>query len=192
MKKLLIACAALLAVVSAYGQGRVAFANTSTTLVTTNNGAQGSISGLDNFYIGLYVGNAGSTSNQLVLAGVTTNSAGAGRFTGGNPFTVPTINAVNYGDGRALAYQLRAWSRAGNAFTDYETAFAKPGVLFGASDIGTVTPTFSPTGAAAIFGGAAGTLTTGFVLAPSAVPEPSSIALGLLGLGAIALFRRRK
>ena len=31
----------------------------------------------------------------------------------------------------------------------------------------------------------------GFEIAP-VVPEPSSIALGLLGLGAIALFRRRK
>jgi len=42
----------------------------------------------------------------------------------------------------------------------------------------------------ALFGNGAGQI--GTVTELRAVPEPSSIALGLLGLGAIALFRRRK
>src|SRR5256885_1926585 len=123
MKKLLLAGVALLAAVSAYGQGRVAFVNTSSTLITTNGGS-GPISGLGGYYIALYVNDAGSTSSPLILVGLATNVAGAGRFSGGSPFMVPVVGGVNYGDGRALSFQLRAWSRDGNNFTDYESAFA--------------------------------------------------------------------
>jgi hypothetical protein len=192
MKKLLLLCVSMLAVVTAYGQNRVALANTSTTLITQTNqqtGATGNISGAGNFRFGLYVGDVGTAEGSLQLVGLGTNTALAGRFSGGNPFAI----SAPLGDGRQLTFQVRGWSLA--AGSTYEQAAAAAvnnadvNIFFGVSSLGTVTPTASPNPAAALFGTGAGQI-GGFQL--TNVPEPSSIALGLLGLGAIALFRRRK
>ena len=188
MKKLLCSIALLAAVVVANGQGRVAFANGSTTGIT--NALTGSlISGAGNFYFGLYVGPVGTLEENLQLNILATNTAIAGRLTGGNPAPL----AAPFNDaGVPLVFQIRGWSAAGGL--SYESALAaaagNPAILVGRSILGQASSTAAPTGAAALFG-TSGTLAHGFTLAPS-VPEPSSIALGLLGLGAIALFRRRK
>ena len=197
MKKLLLTSLLICSFVTAYGQGRVAFANTSLTLITTNDtrigGASGNTATVAGLYtFGLYVGVAGSSSNQLVLNITGANNAGSGRFSGGSP---APLAAPFDGGGSPLAFQIRAWSSF--AGSTYEAAVIaaqlNPNVYFGASAIGQVTPTLSPTAQAPLFGAAAPLLTTGWVLSNvSAVPEPSSIALGLLGLGAVAFFRRRK
>ena len=196
MKKLLLAGAALLCVATAYGQGRVAFLNNSTTPISTNTtsigGASGPTSGAGNFYFGLYVGTLGTPSNALTLNILATNSGIAGRLTGGSPapLVAPHADGTTY----PLTFQIRGWSAAGG--TSYEAALlaqaTNPNILTGASILGQVTPTFAPVVQAALFGTSGGGLVPGFALAPGGVPEPSSIALGLLGLGAIALFRRRK
>lgn len=186
MKKFLLACAGLLVAVGAYAQGQVVFANTSTTLISTNNnaGAVGAISGAGNYRVGLYVGPAGSAAEALTLAGSALNSPLAGRFSGGNPFAIPGAPA-----GTAIAFQVRAWSVAGGATFAEADQSNNPNVYRGVSALGTVTPTAAPNPAAALFGTGPGQI-GGFEITP--VPEPSSIALGLLGLGAVALFRRRK
>ena len=185
MKKLILSCAILIAVVTAYGQGRVNFSNGSTTgIINANTGAN--ISGAGSFYFGLYLG---PDNNNLSLALLATNTALAGRLSGGNPAPLPQ---PTYSAGTTYAFQIRGWSASGGDLT-YEAAlnraFGDTAILVGQSAFGSVTPTASPTGATALFGTGAGQV-GGFTLAP--VPEPSSIALGLLGLGAIALFRRRK
>jgi hypothetical protein len=192
MKKILLACTALLAAVGAYGQGQVAFANTSTTLLSTNvGGNSGTATGAGNYRVGLYVGSVGTPEASLTIVGLATNNALAGRFSGGNPFLLPS---PTYPGGTPLDFQVRAWSLAGGV--TYAEALvaqaANPAILAGVSALGQVTPTASPNPPAALFGTGAGQLSSGIVMTPGVIPEPSSIALGLLGLGAIALFRRRK
>jgi len=193
MKKLLAAIAILAVAVTTYGQGRVNFSNGSTTAITTNNlaGTTGQISGAGNFYFGLYMGPSGSTEGSLQLVILATNTALAGRLSGGNPAPLPG----GYGDGSIatpLVYQIRGWSSfAGLSYEAAQSYNGSAGVAYtGKSALGSVTPTTSPTAAAVLFGTGAGNV-GGFELAPP-VPEPSSIALGLLGLGAVALIRRRK
>jgi len=187
MKRLLLACSVLLTAVGAFAQGQINFANTSTTLITTTSGGTtASISGAGNYTIGFYAGPAGSAESALTLAGTALNGALAGRFSGGNPYPLPS---PTYPAGTTIAFQVRAWSTA--AGSSYEAALASgnAGNFAGKSAVGSVSPTAPPATVPGIFGVGAGQV-GGFTLTP--VPEPSSIALGLLGLGAVALFRRRK
>jgi hypothetical protein len=111
----------------------------------------------------------------------TTNLTAPGIFFGGTR-TLPGFPA-----GAAIGVQVRAWLTTGS-FPDYATAVAgEPGGLFGWSNVFPVTPSAPPAGPPNLVASGLQPFTIGAV-----VPEPSSIALGLLGLGAIALFRRRK
>jgi hypothetical protein len=187
MKKLLCVAAFILAGVTSYGQGAVTFANSAGTPILYQ--------GSTNRFVGR-VGLYGSTSTglpsdaSLTLIGVATNTLnnttingpGSGIFIGG------TRNIGNPGD--TVTLQVRAWS---GAFADYDTAIlgqaTDPTVWAGKSAAweqivgGGTNPSQPITGAGRF---------AGFSVAQGIVPEPSSIALGLLGLGAIALFRRRK
>jgi hypothetical protein len=195
MKKLLLTLVAALVAVAANAQtgGGVQFANTSSTLIRTNNtpgatyeaSAGNNILGAGNYRFALYMGTVGSAEGSLTLVGVATNGALAGRFSGGNPFQLPDA----YQAGNTYAFQVRGWAVAsGQTFEAAEGALGN----VGRSAIGQVTP--GQVGGPnpvfpALFGTGPGQV-GGFVITP--IPEPSSIALGLLGLGAIALFRRRK
>jgi len=196
MKKHLLLLGLLLLPVALFAQGHVSFANTSSTLMTTNSGPTppagqlpnqaGVTTGVNTYLVGLYIAPQGTSDpNAFTLVGTATNGTvpvSNGRFNGGNPFTIQGNN------GETIAFQIRAWTFSAGA--TYELA-TSPTAYRGVSGIGEVTPTTGALPPAALFGTGAGQLPSGFVLIPG-VPEPSSIALGLLGLGAIALFRRRK
>lgn len=198
MKKLLLACATLFSVVSvSLGQGTANFANGTipANFITTNTpSGSGPIQGLNQYRIGLYAGSQGTAASALTLVGLATNapiSAFAGQFNAnpaGGFFQVP-----GFASGTTIAFQVRAWTLA--AGLDYESALtaagANPSYLVGASALGETTLGGGATPPGTLFGTNPGNV-TGFAISPSIVPEPSSIALGLLGLGAIALFRRRK
>lgn len=82
-------------------------------------------------------------------------------------------------EGATVSLQIRAQSADGQ--------------LFGQTKVAQVTlgPTSGP--GTVIWQGASGTLASRFnPLVVSVVPEPSTIALGVLGLGSLLLFRRRK
>ena len=201
MKKILIIAALAVLPCSLFAQGRVAFANSSTTLITTNassiGGGTGSTDGALQYKFGLYIGSVGATAEQLTLAtldvvgspALATNQTSAfrGRFSGGSPFGIAGNN------GTPIAFQIRGWSFGYASYEDARAAWdlGTPGVFIGASTLGEVTPATGLAGTPALFGVGVGQV-GGFALTPAPVPEPSSIALGLLGLGAIALFRRRK
>jgi len=202
MKKLLLLAVLGLTVASAMAQGRVSFRNTaSTTFNLTTNSFLGNSPGVMHsnlvaqYRIGLYASpTTGATSNSLTLISLITNSASpglVGKIFGADPLVLST--AAGYSAGSQITFQIRAWSFAGGLTWDEADAAARGGNLdaaIGASAIGTATPTAAPSAAGPLFGTAPGLLTSGFEIKP--VPEPSSIALGLLGLGAIALFRRKK
>jgi len=189
MKKLLLLAAMCLAGLSAYAQGTVAFLNTGladTYKLSLSTG--GFISGAQ-YRIGLYAGPQGTAEGSLVMVGSTLNAApagAAGYFSGGNPFALPTD--PRWATGNTITFQLRAWTAANGA--NYETAIGTGSGVAGKSTLGTVTLGGGTVQPGVLWTTSNPSGVTGFALTP--VPEPSSIALGLLGLGAVALFRRKK
>lgn len=196
MKKTLLILGLLALPVVVFAQGTVNFANSSSTTLSTNVGpiappgqvanTSGLTSPAGQYSIGLYVAPAGTTDESLfTLVTPTALNQGPpvsnGRFNGGTSFVIPGNN------GTPIAFQVRAWSVSGGS--TYEAASA-PFLYRGKSTIGSATPATGLGIAPQLFGTDVGQV-GGFVLTPN-IPEPSSIALGLLGLGAIALFRRRK
>ena len=184
MKKLLLILTISLGVASSYGQGTVTFANAAATAIT--NIATGPV-GAGGTRVALTVGLYGSTSlglpddSSLTLIGVVGNTFAPGLFSLGSR------SIANPGD--TVTLQVRAWSQG---FATFDLAYAAA-VLDGTTLTGKSAKWEQVTG-----GGTnpAQPITGAGRLAPFtvnvAVPEPSSIALGLLGLGAVALFRRRK
>lgn len=180
MKKLLLLTTVVLGTVFCQAQqGAVTFANGAAgTEVRGPGGAL--IAGTVALYGSTSTGLANDTS--LTQIGSTVNTIAPGYFLGG------TRNIGNPGD--TVTLQVRAWT---GGFATWDAAFAAAQTDTGIfltrtrpmwtqiTGGGGVNPPQPITGAGR-FSGAS--------LEP--VPEPSSIALGLLGLGAIVLFRRRK
>jgi len=186
MKKLLLLTAFVATAVGVFAQGTITFNNSSTQLVT--NSATGQPLPVGNqFVIALYYGPNGTPEAGLSQIATTPIAAVPGRFFGGTVTTPATTPP-----GGVAALQVRAYS---SGFATYEAAFAaaqgNPSVFVGTSNPFTVT-TGNPTGTPATTPASLTPLQSFGVANPAPVPEPSSIALGLLGLGAIVLFRRRK
>jgi len=191
MKKLLLVAALSVASLGAYAQGYLNFANigsgpAGTVNAPITNAATASpparADGATVLAM-LYVGPAG-TIDELLLStnGVQgapstfLSGAQAGYFTGGQR----TITGFN--PGQTVTVQVRAWIASHGA--SWEAAGPGPAFREESNLIQIVLQ-----GAPNVPNNMVGlqSFTIG-----SIVPEPSSIALGLLGLGAIALFRRRK
>jgi hypothetical protein len=197
MKKILVTTAiCLIGAASVMAQGRIAFANSTTTPLRISNGAgitnilgTGSTA---NFGIGpasvqVYLW-AGLTSSSLspVLVGTAANgafvlntastlAAAQGTFAGGNPLPLPGF------DGSAPVFLQM-------------TVVSVNGLYAGTSSIISVTPALSPATATAVFNVVAGpsawNLLSDMTIVP--VPEPSSIVLAGLGAASLLMFRRRK
>jgi len=179
MKKLLLTASLMIAAIAAFGQGQIVFQNGASTAITNKDGTGNAPISTR---VGLYV-NANTAATEASagwsIQGMT-NLVAPGVFFGGTRTTT-------FPAGTAVAVQVRAWQTA-SAFNDYASAVAgDPAGKFGSSVIMNITPTAAPSPAPNL-------VANGFqgfgIVQP--VPEPSSIALGLLGLGAVALFRRRK
>ena len=188
MKKLLLVAIFACAAITAFAQGQLNFANDTGHRITNGvTGANYPPAGDTHLKAGIYWGPVGTAENSLTLLpagsnGVTTTWAPfAGVFSGGTA-TFPTLGQV--------AVQIRVWTAT---FADYAGALAGGGER-GKGIIQTITlgnPNGVPPGLPTSLVAPGGTDTPfqGFGVV---VPEPSSIALGLLGFGAIVLFRRRK
>jgi len=150
--------------------------------------AQGSVR------VGLFVGPNGSTSlSQMTSIATITNSTLAvsaffGTFNGGTSFPVP-----GFAPNASVAFAFAAWSISTGALTYDAAKLASTGYLgesaigqnYTLGGFGTPPSIPSPT-----FGTGAGQI-QGFTLNPAVVPEPSTIALGLLGAAALFLRRRK-
>jgi len=143
--------------------------------------------------VGLFVGPNGTTDiNLMTMVGMVTNSASVnplalGTFNGGNPFTL-----TGYAASSQVAFAFAAWSISTGALT-YQAALSAAQGYAGVTSIvqnyalagGVATPP-------ATFGSGAGQVTSIILQPLTVVPEPSTIALGLLGAGALLLRRRNK
>lgn len=181
MKKILIAICMLAMVGPAFAQGSVNFLN-----YNTANGVNGRVrlDTLSGAYIGAtYLGQifAGSSAGSLAPIGSpvafrnNTSGVGTGIISAGE-LAIPGIAA-----GSPAFIQLRAWEAAGGA--TWDAASVNPAARVGQSATITVT-----------LGG--GTLPPAYLaglaeFAVVPVPEPSTIALGLLGVAMLAIRRRK-
>lgn len=183
MKKILtIVAAAVLVSFSASAQGTITFNNRITGVVDAKIFAADGVTGLagTGFSVELYAGASGSTlDSQMVATGIVSTfrtGAAAGYFTSLGDVAVP-----GFAGGSVVAVQLRAWDNQGGTITSYGAASIR-----GASAIfntaGPLGGSGNPPATAATLQGL-----TSF----SIVPEPSVIALAVVGAGAL-LLRRRK
>lgn len=192
MKKLLLISAlAAVASLSAFGQGSVSFANTSTQPVRRADGTAvpSALQG-GTYQAELLFAPDGTSTDAATFGegatrvGATTtfNTPQAGVFSGGGR----TVTQITPAGGFGL-FQVRVWdTRAG---VDYNAALASGNSAFQAGyssvmRVDTADPTTVPPGTPAALG------MQSFTLSP--IPEPSVIGLGLLGVGTLLMLRRRK
>lgn len=187
MKKLLLIGSFLVTAVGAFAQGTVNFANNSSSFIV--NGATGqNVTSAQGFKAALYWAVDGTSDfNSFTQIGAISSG-----FVGAVPPGTGLISAGTRTTGNATApgafamFQIRVWDSNAGAITSYESGVAA-GRAAGFSNMVRV-----QTGDGGAL--AAGSLTAnglqGFTVAP--VPEPSTIALGALGLGSLFFIRRRK
>jgi hypothetical protein len=184
------------------GQGTVIFANSLATRLTTNTGViappgqlpnqSGFTTGVNKYLIGLYTGGAGNNDpNSYVLRITATNFSGtfSGLFNGGSPATLPGV-----APGIPIAFQIRAWTFTTglpeDTFGAYFYLYGQS-YYYGMSSIGYVTPGTEGSFGAQLFGTGSGQI-GGFQLTHPLIPEPSDIALAVLGVSCFFLFRSRR
>lgn len=215
MKKI-IASLSLVAMTSmvAFGQGQIAFANGGTSLISTNatsiGGGVGATAplGTSTFYYALFYSTSATTLAGMTqlgpdvahnnATGLATNTATAGRMTGGTgSLNAPALTGI--AGGTAVNFILVGWSS--NLGSTYAVASQATTTsdgftgFYGVSGLGTLTvgggggPVAIPT----LMGTTAGlSQITGFTLNAIAVPEPGTMALAALGGASLLLFRRKK
>lgn len=193
MKKFATIAALMAAAAGAFAQGQVDFKIT-TALVTWGPGGAGAAGTFIDASAGVKVGlyyNGTLVSTQFPIVGTSSsgvaNAAFNGKFTG-NP-SVITVNGLVAG--QSGPFEVKAWS---GAFTSYELAQAGGAAYLGTSGVfqnpsgGAIDPGTGLPGLPAPLSGFTGMA----VGAGTVIPEPSTMALAGLGLGALLLIRRRK
>lgn len=193
MKKLILTIAALAGVsYGAFAQGTISFQNfnpaglgtvwSNAPGVTVTNGGTLAATG---FHVELLYGALGSgvTSNSGVIF---TSATGGGQFFDGTTITLAGVTAgTGNADANGVDLAVRGWI---GAFADYASAVA------GGAPVGETAAFSNPTGGAgtALPAGLVKWLPANSLVLTSNVPEPTTIALGGLGIASLLLFRRRK
>lgn len=178
MKIKAILFAMALSAVSVFGQGLVTFQNSSiSTPIFTSPGVRMAAGGNAYSFQFLYGTSAGDLNNSSAV--FFNHDSTDGRIT-----TTGTADlSLAIPGGTPAFFQLRAWNSSAGSFANAQT-----GGTWYQSDIITLTPSISPAPATTMFGPTVGQQFQGFTM----VPEPSTFALGALGIGALLMVRRRK
>lgn len=176
MKIKAILFAIAVSAVTAFGQGQVSILNS--TLNTPIYLSEGVLlpAGGNAYSFQLFYGTSPDNLN-LSTPVFFNHDTQAGRISASaNSIVLEIANVPAY-------FQLRAWNTSAGSFE----AAQNGGVWFETAVI-TATPSISPSPATPLFGPGLGTQFQGFTM----VPEPSTFALGALGIGALLMVRRRK
>lgn len=191
MKKILIVAAmAALTVVNTFGQGSVVFSNSGGSPVTyqgvpgQTDGARVAVGSAYQAEL-VYAPDGTSAADFATMAvrqgGVANFGPTPGFFSGGGR----TVDSIQPPGGFGL-FQVRVWSTAnGTSYNDVVGRGAGNVGQSGILRVDTANPLIGEAPVGLVANGLAG-----FVVSP--VPEPSAIALGVLGLGTLLLLRRRK
>jgi hypothetical protein len=187
MKRLLITASLVLATVSGFSQGTldfksIAIVGGSRVVDAPVRDAAGTLVVGTAFRAALYAGAAGATEGELRLIGASaafSTGTGAGYFLGGT--RTLNENGVQVPAGGSATIQVRAWAVSSGATWEAATTRGESPLLTIATG-GTGTPPGPP----ALLTGLQG-------FSVVVVPEPSTIALGIIGgLGTLLMLRRRK
>ena len=184
IKAILVALA--LSGASAFAQGLVTFQNsTFTTPIKVDfdgdgPGAAANIAGGGDFsFYFIY----GLSSDNVNNTSATYLSGNAGRIT-----TTGTANiSLAVAGAQPVFFQMFGYLTSAGS---YQAAFDSGVAPVYQSDVIQVVPSVAPSPGAPLFGTTPGTSFQGFTLVP--VPEPSTIALGILGAGSLLFLRRKK
>ncbi len=178
MKKTLLTLALVaMATVSSFAQGTIAFGNSALTRVTVTgtDGVKRNATATDGISISVFFGPAGSSSEALAQIG---NSASIGATAGVMTGAASVFAVTGTEPNQVVSLQIRARSA--------------DGLLIGQTKVAQVT-LGQTAGPGAVIWQTSDTNPSRFTpLNLTIVPEPSTIALGVLGLGSLLLFRRRK
>jgi len=179
MKKLLIALAAVLITAATYGQGQVVFSNrvlaSGVDAPVTIAGSNPLIGPGPGYSAQLYVKNADGTTVALSPAS-TFNAAGTGAAAIADRYWKAQTIDVAAAPGANATFFVRAWQTALGTYDQAANARGQSPDFTIAVGGGTLPPA---------------NLTTLQAFAVTVVPEPTVIALGVLGASAL-LLRRRK
>jgi len=188
-KQLFVMAFVAMATVASYAQGTIAFGNSVGTAIkiagtgTATHNMTAAEQAQLNLVIGVYYGPAGSQTLTQVAPGTGVIGTTAGviaSILGNNVKDLYSIPGTSADGGTVMSLQIRAWNSQTGA--DYEINLRPIDVTLG--------PAAGP--AQVIWQGATGTNPNRFIPLIITVPEPSTIALGVLGLGSLLLFRRRQ
>ena len=185
MRKLAVLLAVTVATASAFAQGTVTFANNSAyatvadRLVKDVGGA--SLTGTT-FFAQLFFGAQGTAEGSLTAVTPTaafraSTTASPGTLVGGSR----TLTGIT--SGQTATLQVRVWDSA--AFASYDAAVAGGGKI-GSSALFDYTVPAAGSPPAAFFMEGLRTFTL------TQVPEPTTLALGAMGLAGLLAIRRRK
>jgi hypothetical protein len=178
MKKLIVVAALGLVAVGALAQGAFTFGNKNliaTPPIDARVFGPDGVTGLAGaaYWAQAYIKLPAQADTSYVPVGAAVNFR-----TGANAgYIAPVIVGTTYADQTDINVQMRAWDAAGG--TSYEAALAA-GKLVGSSAAITVKLTVTPATPADMSG----------IASFSLVPEPSTLALGVLGAAALLLRRR--
>jgi hypothetical protein len=192
MKKLLLTLTfAIATTVVSYAQGTLQFQNTALTRMTwALKGATTTVQlpVTKSVVYGVFVG--GSETPVQPLGASSTTSAGIIVVAQGLLYAIPGIDG-----GGTASIQVRGWSasfgsdwRAAQAAFDANVA----GTLYGQTDVRSFVLGPAGSGPGVVIWSGSDTTKFRPMTVFEAVPEPSTIALGVLGLGSLLFLRRRQ
>jgi hypothetical protein len=182
LKKLLLVLA-LSVSTSAFAQGTFNFLTFNSTNAALGKVTQaGGVANADTTFRVQVYGAAVNDVSQFVPIGTPATINGTSGYVNAGGVTVPTVDGKN-----TFFYQLRAWNVVGGS--SYENALTVNGAQAGTSAVAQI-----------VLGGGAFppatpqnvNLTPNFsTVIVSTIPEPSTIAFAVIGIGALALRRRK-
>ncbi len=199
MKNILLTLAFLAVVMASYGQGTITFVNgTLTKFKLFDDGvgtAQADIPTSTALNFGVFFGTSSSSLSLNPVTPMATMSTTAGIITvvSGSAYQLPGTNPND-----TPFMQVRAWSSSfGSDWAAARAAFdsqSVSGVLYGETAIVQIGPLGASSGpGTVIWQGATGTSPTKFTpLIVHGVPEPSTMALAVLGMASLIFIRRRE
>jgi hypothetical protein len=196
MKKTLTTLACAMTACGAFAQGQVYMLDSNQ--INDNTGAAAGPNSGGTFQVELVIDSAPTSGPGTTVITSPTEIAASINPLNGGFFNGPGANGIVNLDGTqgtptiaagtAITYQVEAWSGAAT----YAAAVTAPGDMHGISAINNYSLGGTPTGGAPITAAQLGFATFNMTLNPTTTPEPTTLALGAMGLGTVLLFRRRK
>jgi len=187
MKKLLILTVTMAATIGALAQGTINFSNGASGVNSPIFGSDGTTRLAGTGYIAqLWAGSSAASMAPITPTATFGTGGSAGYFFGGSR-TIPTV-----AQGSQAYFQVRVWEASAGA--TWAVASATIGAHVGGDTTGRLGPIIGPYQSPALGGGPTPPPNLlGFQsFSLYTVPEPSTIALGVLGLAGLLFIRRRK